>query len=159
METVFQFSGELHYWHWWIFGIVLLVLEIVLPGTFFLWMGVAAGIVGLVLLLVPDLAWQVQVLAFAVLSVVAVVGWRLWLRRHPIETEDATLNVRGTQFIGRVLTLAEPLVDGVGKVRAGDSLWRVSSGNDLDLPAGARVRVTGVDGATLIVEKAAGGSA
>jgi membrane protein implicated in regulation of membrane protease activity len=154
MESLFQFSDTLRFWHWWIFAIVLLGLEIIVPGTFFLWMGAAAGVVGLVLLIIPDFSWQGQVLVFAVLSVVAVIGWQVWLRRHPIETKDPTLNAGGTQYIGRVLTLDGPLVDGVGKAKAGDSLWRVSAAGDLDLPDGGRVRVTGVDGATLVVEKA-----
>lgn len=155
MDSLFQFSGELRFWHWWILGVVLLGLEIVVPGTFFLWMGVAAGVVGVILLFAENFAWQNQILVFAVLSIVAVVGWRFWLRRHPIETEDPTLNVRGAQYVGRVLTLAEPLVDGVGKARVGDTLWRVTTRDDLDLPAGARVRVAGVEGATLVVEKPA----
>lgn len=154
MESLFQFSDSLRFWHWWIFAIVLLGLEIMVPGTFFLWMGAAAGVVGLILLLIPDFPWQSQVLVFAVLSVVAVIGWQVWLRRHPIETKDPTLNARAAQYIGRVLTLDGPLVDGVGKAKAGDSLWRVSAAGDLDLPDGERVRVTGVDGATLVVEKA-----
>lgn len=155
MEPVFQFSEGAQFWHWWIFGVLLLGLEILVPGTFFLWMGVAAGIVGLILLIWPDFPWQIQILAFAVLSVVAVGGWRFWLRRHPIATKDPTLNVRGAQYVGRTLTLVEPLVDGIGKARVGDSLWRVSTGDDLALPEGSRVRVTGVEGATLRVEKLA----
>lgn len=159
METIFQFSGELRFWHWWILGIVLLGLEILIPGTFFVWMGVSAGVVGAILLFAPGFAWQGQVLVFAVLSVVAVVGWRFWLRRHPIRTADPTLNVRGAQYVGRVVTLAEPLVNGVGKARVGDTLWRVTARGDADLPVGTRVRVTGVDGATLVVETLAAGSA
>ncbi len=153
MDAVFQFSEDIRFWHWWIFGLLLLGLEIMVPGSFFLWMGVAAGIIGLILLVYPDFAWQSQILTFAVVSMVAVVGWRFWLRRHPIETEDATLNVRGARYNGRVLTLSEPLVNGVGKVKVDDSIWRVSTGDATSLPEGARIRVTGVDGATLVVEE------
>ncbi len=153
MDSVFQFSEDIRFWHWWIFGLLLLGLELMVPGSFFLWMGVAAGIIGLILLVYPDFAWQSQILTFAIFSVVAVVGWRFWLRKHPIETEDATLNVRGARYHGRVLTLSEPLVNGVGKVKVDDSLWRVSTGDATSLPEGARIRVTGVDGATLVVEE------
>jgi len=153
MDTVFQFSEDIRFWHWWIFGLLLLGLELMVPGSFFLWMGVAAGIIGLILLVYPDFAWQSQILTFAVVSVIAVVGWRYWLRKHPIETEDATLNVRGARYQGRVLTLSEPLVNGVGKVNVDDSIWRVSTGDATSLPEGARIRVTGVDGATLVVEE------
>jgi len=153
MDTVFQFSEDIRFWHWWIFGLLLLGLELLVPGSFFLWMGVAAGIIGLILLVYPDFAWQSQILTFAVVSIVAVVGWRFWLRKHPIKTKDATLNVRGARYQGRVLTLSEPLVNGVGKVKVDDSIWRVSTGDATSLPEGARIRVTGVDGATLVVEE------
>jgi len=153
MDAIFQFSDDIRFWHWWIFGILLVGLEIIVPGSFFLWMGVAAGVVGLILLIAPDFAWQGQILTFAVFSMVAVGGWRFWLRKHPIQTQDATLNIRGARYNGRVLTLSEPLVNGVGKVKVDDGLWRVSTGDASALPKGARVRVTGVDGATLVVEE------
>jgi len=154
MGIDFQFTEELRFWHWFILGVVLLGLEIVLPGTFFLWMGVAAGIVGLLVLVLPPFGWEIQVLVFAALSILAVVGGRIWLRRHPTQTAEPNLNVRGAQYLGRVLHLSEPMVDGIGKVRLGDTLWRVATGDDTDLSEGTRVRVVGVDGATLKVEPA-----
>ena len=153
MADMPQFIQELQFWHWFILGVLLLGLEIVLPGTFFLWMGVSAGIVGGILLIVPDFSWQNQIFVFGIFSVVAVVAWRYWLKGHPVETADPTLNVRGAQYIGRVLVLADPIVDGVGKAKVGDSLWRVSAGHESNMPEGSRVQVTGVEGATLIVEK------
>ena len=153
MADMSQFIQELQFWHWFILGVLLLGLEIVLPSTFFLWLGVSAGIVGGILLIVPDFDWQNQVLVFGVFSVVALVAWRFWLKGHPVETADPTLNVRGAQYIGRVLVLANPIVDGVGKAKVGDSLWRVSTNDEVNMPEGARVLVTGVEGATLVVEK------
>ena len=50
----------LTYWHWWILGVALIVLEMFAPGTFFLWMGIASGLVGFILLLAPELGWQYQ---------------------------------------------------------------------------------------------------
>ena len=90
-------------------------------------------------------------LIFAMVSVASVIAWRVYLRRRPIETDDPTLNRRAEQYFGRVFTLEDAIHDGRGKVRIGDSLWRVK-GDDMD--AGVRVRVTGVDGVTLEVEKA-----
>ena len=153
MAGMSQFLQEVQFWHWLTLGVLLLGLEVVLPGTFFLWMGVSAGIVSGILFIVPDFDWQNQVLVFGVFSVVALVAWRYWLKGHPVETTDPTLNVRGAQYIGRILVLAEPIVDGVGKAKVGDSLWRVSTSDEINIPEGARVRVTGVEGATLVVEK------
>ena len=136
------------YWHWWILGAVLVTLEIFAPGAFLLWMGVAAGVVGVVVLVLPGLGWEYQLLIFALVSVASIALWRLWRRRHPLETDQPTLNRRGEQYVGRVFTLEQPIVNGVGKIRVDDSTWRAEGP---DCAAGARVRVVGVDGTLLRV--------
>ncbi|TGS00949.1 NfeD family protein, partial [Mesorhizobium sp. M2E.F.Ca.ET.209.01.1.1] len=123
-------------------GFVLLVVEVIAPGFFMLWIGIAALIVGAVSLLIWDAAiwtWQVQVLLFLVLSLVsAFVGKKLMGGRDQ-PTDQPLLNRRGAQMIGRMATLAEPIRDGRGRSKLGDTLWRVSGP---DLPAGTQVRVT-----------------
>lgn len=137
------------YWHWWILALALVILETVLPGTFFLWMGISALVLGLLTWLIPTMGWEMQLMLFAVLSLVSIAGWRLWQRRHPDESDQPTLNRRGEQYIGRVFVLETPIENGFGKVRVGDGLWRVKGD---DAPAGCRVRVTDVDGVVLVVE-------
>ena len=141
---------ELVYWHWLAFAAALLIIEILAPMTFFLWMSVAAAIVGLTLMLF-DISWEVQILMFSVLSVVAILLSRMYLKRHPIHTEDATLNRRGEQHIGRTYTLETDIINGVGKARVGDSLWRVEGS---DAPAGSKVTVERVHGNSLVVKPA-----
>lgn len=142
---------HLLYWHWFLLGLVLLILEIFAPGVFFLWIGLAAGVVGLWLLAQPELSWQLQLLAFAVLSLVSAVAGRWWLTRHPIATDEPHLNRRGEQYIGRVFTLDQAVVNGIGKLRVDDTTWKVAGP---DCAAGTRLRVTGVDGVVLRVEMA-----
>ena len=55
-----EFFSHVVHWTWWIIAVVLIILEVSAPGTFFLWMGVSAGMVGFALLLVPELAWELQ---------------------------------------------------------------------------------------------------
>lgn len=124
-----------------------MVIEAVAPGFFFLWMGIAALLVGLVLILLPELTWNYQLLLFALLSVGSIVVWQLRLRRHPTRSEDPLLNRRGHQYIGRVFTLDAPAVNGYGKIRVDDSTWRVLV--EQDCPAGTRLRIVGVDGVLL----------
>ena len=143
------------FWHWWILGIGLIIVETLVPGSFFLWMGVAALVVGVVLWLAPLIGWEIQLLIFAVVSLVAIAGWRIWQRRHPDVTDHPTLNRRGEQYIGRVFELATPIENGFGKVRVGDSLWRVK-GEDAE--AGTKVKVVGTEGVLLIVAPANGKS-
>lgn len=137
------------YWHWWLLGIVFLILEVFAPGVFFMWMGIAAGIVGVITWLLPDIGWQWQVLGFALLSVVTVVMGRKWLVRHPIVSEQPNLNRRGEQYVGRTFTLEAPIINGQGKITVDDSTWKIR-GPDCD--AGDNVKVIDVDGVVLIVE-------
>ncbi len=137
------------FWHWWVIAVVLVILEIFSPGVFFLWMGIAAGVVGVLLYAVPDISWQQQVLAFAVLSVSSIALGRMLLNRRPIATDQPTLNRRGEQYVGRVFTLEAPIVNGQGKISVDDSTWKI---NGADCAVGTRVRVTGVDGVVLLVE-------
>jgi len=139
------------FWHWWIGGLVLLILEIFLPGTFFLWMGVAAGFVGVLLWIWPALPIEYQIILFAVDSVVNIVAWKGYEKRRPVRTDQPALNRRGEQYVGRRFTLDEPIVDGVGQLRVDDTRWRIEGP---DLPAGRKVVVTGVDGTVLRVEPA-----
>ena len=137
------------YWNWWLLGIGLMVVEVLVPGTFFLWMGIAAFCVGLLLVPFPGLPWQAQWLLFAALSLGAILAWRLWFSRHPEASDNPSLNRRGEQYLGRVLSLDAPIVNGAGRCRVEDSTWKVLGP---DCPAGARVRVVGVEGLALRVE-------
>jgi hypothetical protein len=88
-------------------------------------------------------------LFFAVLSVVSLIGWRAYQRRHPTVSDQPNLNRRGAQYVGRVFTLDEAIVNGTGKIRVDDTTWKVAGD---DRPLGAKVRVTGVAGTVLTVE-------
>lgn len=144
-----EWLGAVTYWHWLVLGVVFIILEVFSPAAFFLWLGIGAGLVGILLLAVPDLAWEWQVLAFAVLSVASVLAGRSYLKRHPIKTDQPTLNRRGEQYIGRTITLEAPIVNGVGKIRVDDTSWKI---NGPDCQAGTKVEVTGVEGVVLQVE-------
>jgi hypothetical protein len=144
---------HLAFWHWWVAAAILAILEMVMPGTLLMWFALAAGVVGLVVMVVPIIPWQAQFLLFAALSVTAIYAWRRYQAGNPAvaDTTAPTLNRRGDQYIGRVVTLHGDIVNGQGKANVDDTVWRVTGP---DLPAGTQVKVTGVDGATLKVEKA-----
>ncbi len=146
-----EFLEQAEFWHWWIAAILFLVIETFAPGAVFLWLGVAAGVVGLVVLIFSDLGWEYQFLIFAVFTVGSAVGWRAYVRRHPTETDKPTLNRRGEQYVGRTFTLQDAIVNGQGKITVDDSTWKIEGD---DLPAGTKIQVTGVDGTVLKVEAA-----
>lgn len=135
-------------WWWVIGGLALLGLEVLLPATYFLWFGVSAIIVG-ALSIVVELTWQVQVIVFIVLAVaLVIVGRRFFANRRAGES-DSTINRRSEAFLGQSFVLMEPIVNGSGRIRAGDTTWRVTGP---DTASGRHVRVVAVDGAVLTVE-------
>ncbi|WP_426270970.1 NfeD family protein [Dyella kyungheensis] len=142
----------LHYL-WWILALVLIAIEVILPGYFMLWIGIAAGITGVVVLALPELSILGQALAFAVLAFLSCAAYWYGLRPRLMRDEpgDALLNRRGEQKIGQRYVLAEAIVHGRGKAKVGDGLWLVSGP---DLPVGAMVEVVGVNGTTLVVKVA-----
>lgn len=139
---------QLQFWHWLVLAVLLTIVEVIAPGTFFVWMGVSAAVVGLLLWLLPGLGWEFQVLLFALISVASVILWRFVQKRHPTQTEQPLLNRRGEQYVGRVFTLEEPIVNGQGKIRVDDSTWKIQ-GEDCD--AGTKVVVSSAEGVVLLV--------
>jgi len=145
-----EFLENAVYWHWWAFAAILLIAEIALPITFFLWMSIAAAITG-VLVLALDMSWQVQLIIFSVLSVITIFASRIYLKRNPIQSDDNQLNRRGEKHIGRIYTLETDISNGVGKARVGDTLWRVEGP---ELPTGSRIKVTEINGNSFVVTQA-----
>jgi len=140
------------FWHWWILAAIFAGIEILAPGVFFIWLGAAAALTGVIAFVIPSLGWELEALIFAVLAVVTVVGWRSYLKKAKAKDDPAAmLNRRGDQMVGRTAVLSEPIQNGRGKAKIDDSVWRVEGS---DLPVGTQVKVTGVDGAILKVEAA-----
>lgn len=140
---------QVSFLHWWILAAALIALETLLPGTFMIWFGIAAAAMGVVLIALPGLGWEYQLMAFAILAGLAALGGRLWYRRHPQASDQPLLNQRGRQVVGQVLTLDAPIKDGQGRAKLADTTWKIAGP---DLPAGAKVRVVDVDGIVLRVE-------
>ncbi len=128
---------------WFSLGLLLLIAEIVVPGIFLMWFGLAALLTGVIDWLLPNLSWQVQALAFAVLSVGLVFGVRPYIGLElDKETDRPDLNRRLHSLVGEVAILTRAIENGHGEVKIGDTLWRVTGP---DLPKGTRVKVVGVD--------------
>ena len=138
-------------WGWIALGLVLVGAEMLAPGVFLLWLGLAALLTGAVVGLTA-LAWQGAWLIFAGLAVACVLIGRVVTRHRSDEPDTAMgLNDRGRQLIGKVFRLEATMAGGEGRIRIGDSSWRVTGP---ELLAGTEIRVVRVDGATLVVEKA-----
>jgi membrane protein implicated in regulation of membrane protease activity len=133
---------------WAAIALVLIAAETFIPGAFLLWMGIAAALVWLVVLLVPGLGVLAQVILFVALSVVAVLAYRKWFRRRERPSDRPLLNRRADQLVGRVVPLDRAILGGRGRVKIDDAYWDVRGA---ELPAGTLVRVVGSDGMVLEV--------
>jgi membrane protein implicated in regulation of membrane protease activity len=146
IANVFALYGP---WLWFAAGVALLVLETIVPGVHFLWFGLAAGAVGALALATP-LAWPMQLILFALISIASVFVVRRFARPENAATDEPSLNIRGAQYIGRRVEVVDAIHNGRGKVRVGDTVWGAQGE---DAPAGAEVEVTGVNGTVLVVSR------
>ena len=145
---------DVEFWYWFVAAVAFFAIEVFAPGAVFLWLGLAAIVVGGVVWIVPDISFENQLLVFALMSVVSAFGWRAYRRKNPApESDQPALNKRGTQYIGRYFTLESPIVNGQGKLRIDDTIWKIEGE---DLPEGTRISVTGVDGTILRVSRTDG---
>ncbi|MEO1281504.1 MAG: NfeD family protein [Pseudomonadota bacterium] len=160
MVGFIEFVASLGPWVWVCLAVFLFVLETIVPGVHFVWFGVAAMIVGGLLIgaetISPEFAaqigWQYETIVFALLSMITIFFFRGFAGDGMSPSDMPNLNVRGQQYVGRAVTVAEAIQGGRGKVKIGDTLWLAEGP---DVPKGAQVTITGVNGTALIVESAA----
>lgn len=134
---------------WLITAVALAVAELAIPGVYLVFLAAAAAITGALALLFPDLPLAGQLVGFAAWSVAAVLIGRRWYQEFPIPSADPLLNDRVARLVGEIVTVVEPVSDHGGRVRVADGEWPARGP---EVPAGARVRITGATGATLLVE-------
>lgn len=139
----------LHY-GWWLLALVLIGAELLAPGFFLLWIGLAAAAMGLVLIVLPPLSFLTEAVLFVALSLISCFVYWKFVRNVLNEPSTAPLlNRRAEQHIGRRYVLETAIVNGQGKARVGDSMWLVEGP---ELPVGTTIEVVGVEGATLRVK-------
>jgi hypothetical protein len=139
------FFANMDYWHWLVFGLVLIIIELFAWSTFFLWMGVSAMMTGTVSKIFTDLSWQFELLLFSALSIISIF---LAKKYFPVKTIDSELNARAARHIGNSYTVVSNDENGA-KVKVGDSLWLAKGCN---MQIGQKVKVIETDSVTLIVE-------
>ena len=137
------------FWYWWALAAVLLVFEMMLPGVVFLVLAIGAGVAGAMLLIAGDVSLEIQLVVFAIVSVVSAIGLRRYLRG--LLPRASTLNARGESLVGQIFVLDQPILGGRGRIKLGDGSWSITGP---DMVAGAKVRVAAVSGTELRVEPA-----
>jgi membrane protein implicated in regulation of membrane protease activity len=136
---------------WACLALLLIAAEVLAPGVFMLWLGVAAAAVFAIVLLIPGIPPLVQAIAFVLLSFGLIAVYRQFFRHSDKQSDQPLLNRKAEQLIGKVLPLHQAIVNGQGRVKLGDALWTVEGP---DLPQGTQVRVIGATSMTLKVDPA-----
>lgn len=139
---------------WWVLALILIAGEVLAPGYFLLWIGIAAAAMGVIVFALPDLGVLAQAVLFAALAFISCIAyWKLVRPRlqRGASAESELLNRRGARMIGQRYVLETAIVNGRGKARVGDGQWLVEGP---DLPAGSTVEVIGVEDTTLKVREA-----
>lgn len=136
---------------WAAVALLLFAAEALAPGAFMLWMGFAAVVVFVGVLVVPGTSLLAQVAAFVLLSFVSIQIYRRWFRKGEPQSDRPHLNQRANSLVGHVAPLDQAIVNGRGRVQIADAFWEVVGP---DLAAGTPVRIVAVDGMTLKVQEA-----
>ena len=146
MDQLFPALGP---YFWWIVAAVLLIAEMSQPGFFMIWLAAAAGLTAIVHLVAP-MAWESEILVFAVFAVVAIAAsWRIVTKSWQAKSDQPHLNQRHEGLVGHTYYLERAIVNGTGKIRVNDTMWDVVGD---DMPKGEMVKVTGLDGLRLKVK-------
>ena len=148
MEEQFAWMVENAHWLWWFGGVVLLAGEMLIPGVYLLWIGLAASVTGVFAWLFPGLEFEGHGLIFALLGSASIyIGHRFFYGKRGLPPETP-VNMRGQQHVGKTFVVVEAIENGRGHVSVGDSRWLAEGP---DTPVGEKVRVISVEGTILKV--------
>ena len=140
---------EIVYWHWLVFGMLLIIAKLLLPSFTIFWFGLGALAVAALLFFVPDMQLPWQLAAWAVSSSVMTFLWSRYFRTGAGAGRDAVIGERGT-------VSSPPDDKGHGRVRftrpvLGSSEWPFICTDEVSI--GDSVYIKDISGNTLIVEK------
>lgn len=134
---------------WLIAALALGIAELLIPGVFAIFLAIAAAVVGVATLVLPDLTLPAQIAAFAAWSIVTVLVGKRWYVDYPVPSSDPQLNDRAARLVGETVLVESAIGDEGGRVRIGDGSWPARGPA---APTGARMRITAVRGGIVFVE-------
>lgn len=149
MDNYLDWMVENAEWLWWSAGVLLLVGEMLIPGVYLLWIGLAAAATGVFAWMMPALGYEIHGLIFALLAIVSIYIGNRFVYKSTQETGEPHVNLRGQKFVGRKFEVVEAIRNGHGHVQVGDSRWLAAGP---DMAKGTIAHVTAVDGTVLVVE-------
>ena len=154
--SLMSYFSSLADWHWLIFGLIILGLEMLIGSGWLIWIGFGSLATGLILLApIPMLEWYQQIFIFTVFSLIfTFTGRHLWQTKTKQEgihdtLPDPTLNNRMAKLVGQMVILEEPIQGRRGRLEIGGTSWPITGP---DLPIGTQVEITAISGTVLEVQ-------
>lgn len=139
-------------WIWLSLGILFLILEILSPSFFFIFLASSAFAVALGNFFL-SISLKIQILIFSILIILDILLWWLLfkrLKKNKTEKDEADhLNNRALNLIGRKILLERPIQNGYGRIQIDDTLWSVKGP---DLPAGTTIEIIAINGLHLEIK-------
>ncbi len=152
-EGLLSLFDNMEAWHWFGFALLLIIVELTMIGAYFLiWVGGAAALVGLIMLISPDISTHMQLVIWSLASIFGLTIWFFYRKKNPVthETSEPFLNERGAKYVGRVFTLEEALKAGIdARIKVDDTVWTIRS--EVDVKKGSDISVIGCDSNVLMV--------
>lgn len=143
----------MEWWSWLILGLVLIGVELITPGSFFvLFFGLGAILVGTILFLFGAMEVWLQWCLFAVISVATLALLRPKIL-HIIKRGDDRHD--RSSMVGELAMVTATIAPGqIGQVEARGTVWAARNTGTATLTVGTRARVISVQGLELQVEEA-----
>jgi membrane protein implicated in regulation of membrane protease activity len=138
-------------WHWLVFGLILLIAEMLGVGGFLIGIAIACFVQSFIAAFYSDLSWDFQLAVFSFNAIIFTVIYWKFFRRFNESTDNHDINNRALQLVDRQVVIEEDHLDGRGKMQIGDTFWRYHCNEPL--AAGDTVKVVGAEGMTLTVQK------
>lgn len=153
MSEIVNFFAAWGVWAWLSVGLLLMIAELFIPGTFVMWFGFGAILTGLVVGIVGELSVAMQLLIFVIMSVISLcLGIFVYGKVFGPNKEKGNESRTGAQrLIGKTFIVSEAIQNGKGKVAVGDTVWLARAKRKI--AKGTEVVVVGVDGTQLLIEE------
>ena len=140
-----------HLWQMWaVIAVVCLILELT-AGDFFI-ICFSIGALGALVSALLSESFYLQLFAFAVCSLVALVYVRPCAKRYLHKGEDPRVS-NADALMGRHGRVVESVkADGFGRVQIDGDIWKAVTNEAADIPEGTNVRVVGRESTIITVE-------
>jgi membrane protein implicated in regulation of membrane protease activity len=146
MDGIYTFFLSMNWWQWLSFSVALLSVELMFPGIFMLWFGIG-GLITTLIVFIFNVSGPFPVILFLILGLLnSILGYNYQKNR-----KIQLVNNLEKNFIGRTIVLQFAIENGVGREKIDNSYWTLKGP---DLAKGEKVTITGVEGNSLIVNKA-----